>query len=278
MGFYSEPVTDVTLENDAEFLYIKGDADTDGSIRLIPASFPTRNARIQNRAQGIWKSTGLNLDAGTLFLGLDVSIEAFGSQLEIHSEESSKRSLTLGIDFDDTGSDVPKTPILGEKVIRFVANSNTTGQINTSLLEIETTALFNAFRDKFYFKTGTVAATENVILEVSKGFTPGGVIIFREESPPSVWAANTEVEIELEGALTLVPGGEFLITVKSDAPFSLIGDDANGGQFFALDFQPFIFEPIISAPNGTDRFLLTVAADNIADNSGNMILNGGLAA
>lgn len=264
----------VGVRNPGDIVYIKGDAFTDGSIRFI-SSAVGQEATLEVRRSGIFRSAGLNLAAASLALGLDLTIAAQGSQLKIESLEAETTDLSLGTEFNDFGSGPPKTPILGARINRIVVQADTSEEeVTTSDTDVFT-GLTNAFRYTFYFKTGSVAATTPVTLQISKGSTPGGQIIFSEETPASDWPTNTEVVITLDGGLDISPGKDFSSTLFSDEDFSLLGNFTSGaGRFFAFDIQPFIFELLVSSPQGTDRFLSDNNGDLLVDNAGNLILDG----
>ena len=92
--------------------------------------------------------------------------------------------------------------------------------------------------------------------------------------PASQWPASTEVVVVLDGALSLSVGAPLLLTISSNSNFSLIGDLANGGNFFAMDFQEFLLEDVIAIPTGTDRFLADNFGEIVIDNSGNTMMFG----
>lgn len=264
----------LTVSNPSDVVYLKGDEFTDGSVRLQPLDEHINVPHIELRVAGIWKDTGLALDGDTLFLGNDVSIGAHGSHLITRSTENTGKSLLLETNFDDAGTGLPHAHRLGSRVNHAVFSSNETGEIITSLFELAVTSFLTAFRYTYYFKTGSVAATAPVTMTLSKGSTPGGTVVHTTTMPASQWAASVEVAVELVGALQLSIGAPLLLTISSAANFSLIGDVANGGNFFAMDFQTFELEDVISIPTGTDRFLADNFAGAMFDNSGNPVMFG----
>lgn len=262
---------DLTVNNPGEIVYLKGNEFTDGSIRLIiDVDIP----EIQERKLGIWVAGELRLDASTLFLGRDVSIKGIGSHLQINSVEGNTKSLLLETRFNDGGTELPHTHVIGPLQVRVVFSSNIVGEIVTNLFELPVTSFLTAFRFRYYFKTGSVAATQQVTMTLTKGSTPGGSLVFTKTMPASQWPASTEVVVELDGALSLSEGAPLLLTIQSGANFSLIGDLANGGNFFAMDFQTFSLEDVIAIPTGTDRFLVDNSAEFMADNDGDAMMFG----
>lgn len=265
---------DVTRQNDAKLIYVEGNEFLDGSVRLEGADAHTNNPHFEFRAEGIWANTGLLLGADTLFLGTDVSLSGVGSHVQVESVERNTKSLPLEVIYDDAGTKVPHTPIIGPYQTRVVFSANTVGEIVTSLLELQVTSFVTALRFIYYFKTGSVAATSTVTMTLSKGFAPGGAVVFSQTMPASQWPANTEVQVVLRGAITLTVGAPLLLTIESDNDFSLIGDEANGGNFFAMDFQLFTLEDVIAIPSGTNRFIATNDGKIMVDNSGHPLMSG----
>lgn len=273
--FISRPSgVNVGVNNPGVIVYIKGNAFTDGSIRFILKDGDSE-ATLEERVDGIFSPTGLILGAGSLALGLDLSVAAQGAQLKISSVETGTDNLSLGTEFNDTGSGPPKVPLLAPRINRLVVRSDDSQELITTSDTDAFTGITNAFRYTFYFKTGSVAATSSVTLQISKGLTPGGEVFFSEEMPASDWAADIEVVIPLEGGLNLTPGNSFSSTLFSDEDFSLLGNfTTGGGRFFAFDVQPFRFEALISTPEGTDRFLVDNSSGLVVDNEGNIVLSG----
>ena len=262
----------VGVNNPGTIVYLSGNDTTDGSVRLLADTDGI--AELQERNQGIWEPGELRLSAGTLFLGQDVAISGVGSHLQINSVESNRKSLLLETIFDDAGSALPHTHILAPRQNRVVFSSNEIGEIVTSLFELEVASFITAFRYQYYFKTGSVAATQSVTMTLTKGHAPGGTLVFTKTMPASQWSADTEVVVELDGALSLSEGAPLLLTINSDSDFSLIGDFDNGGNFFAMDFQLFSLEDVIAIPTGTDRFMVTNAGQFLVDNQGHPVMSG----
>lgn len=240
--------------NSANVIYLSGNEFADGSVRVEPADFHIGVPHIEVRRNGIWRNTGLALDAESLFLGNDVSIGTVGSHLQINSEEGDRKSILLETVFNDGGSGLPHTHVLGPRFNHVVFSANEIGEIVTDNFELPVTSFLTAFRYTYYFKTGSVAATSPVTMQLSKGSVAGGKVILEVVMDADDWAAGVEVVIPLVGGLQLSIGAPLLLTIFSDNDFSLIGDEANGGNFFASDFQTFFLEDVISTPTGTDRF------------------------
>lgn len=263
----------VSFSNPVGALYVKGSEFVDGSIRFV-TNVDQDAPLCEHRQNGIWAATGLSISAEQIELGTDVSLGAVGSHLQVTSRESVSKSLLLETRFDDAGTEIPHTHILGPRQNRVVFSPNEVGEIVTDLFELPVTSFSTAFRYQYYFKTGSVAATQPVTMTLSKGQAPGGLIVFTQTMPASQWAASVEVVIVLVGAISLTVNAPLLLTIESDADFSLIGDAANGGNFFAMDFQPFALQDVIDIPTGTDRFTFDRLGEITVDRLGNPVMAG----
>ena len=268
----AKPVSpDLTVSNPSNVVYW-GDPSAIGTVRFIIVG---DEVEIQKHiGDDIWVPGGLRLSSSSVFFANDVFLSGVGSHLQVNSAESGEKSLLLEVGFDDAGTELPHSHVLGPRQNRVVFVSNTVGEIVTSLFELEVTSFLTAFRYKYYFKTGSVAATQDVTMTLSKGFAPGGTVVFEKPMLASDWPANTEVVIELDGAVSLSVGAPLLLTISSAANFSLIGDLANGGNFFAMDFQPFSLEDVVAIPTGTDRFTFSNAGEITIGNDGNPTMAG----
>lgn len=228
---------DVTRRNLTEVIYFKGDEFTDLSIRMIKGV--DNVVELQTRINGVWNVSKLEIGAGTLLLGQDLSLAAIGSHLQISSVAGSNRFLSLDIEFDDIGSLQPRTPVLGQRINRLVLQPIFTDENTTKLATRPTTILTNnaGFAYTIYLKTGSIAATTSIQLSITKGLTLGGSSFFEREYPASNFPSNTEIQLDLISGLGFIAGEEILITFSSDENFSLLGDASNK-FFFAIDFQP----------------------------------------
>jgi len=269
--------TDISSNNIKGIVYIRGNANTDDSVRLVPSVNGPHESAIEVRRQGIFQPAGLDLGPLSLSLGLDVAIEAHGSSLNISSVESGTKELTVAAEFNDNGSKPAKVIVLDPRLNRVIVNSDTSDELVTVFFTDSFVGITNAFRYKFYFKTGSIAATSIVTLTIQKGSAgEGGEVFFIRKMPASDWPANIEVEVELDGGLNITPGNSFTLLLSSDNNFSLLGKDFGSFflNFFAFDIQPYGLQTLVSIPDGTDRFLGSIVADSIYNNLGNRVLQG----
>lgn len=223
-------------------VYIVGDADTDGSIRMV---FQTDNrTHLESRVTGVWNSTELELSDNSLLLGHNFAISAVGDSLQTKSVEGNKAFLGLDIPFADVGTEHPRTPIANSLITRFVIqpifSTEVTAISHTRQIDVQTFAGFGFF---VYLKVGATAATDDVKLVFTDGLIPGGPLLFERNYPAADFPANTEIKLSVGSGVGFAIGEEALMTVSSPAAFSLLGSVTE--MFFAMDFQTVTHEDLV---------------------------------
>ena len=85
-------------------LYVKGDANTDGSVRLRPDSQNPTNLVIEERSSGVWNPTGVEVAASTIYLGRDLRLGGDGDWLRQEKQGAAARdALIPHHEFSDAG-------------------------------------------------------------------------------------------------------------------------------------------------------------------------------
>lgn len=224
--FISRPSgVNVGVNNPGEIVYIKGNAFTDGSIRLNLKPGDT-DITLEQRESGVFNPTGLRLSANTLFLDRQLSISSVGLFLQINALGPDRKFLATSIEYDDTGSDVAFTPIIGvletDVSEQPIFNTEKTSKTFFEFSTIPVSELISVL----HLKTGTTAATEPVNMLISTGTSPGGTIIFDFDFPASQFPANSDISIVLDSALGFVAGEDIVFGFISAADFSLLGNPA----------------------------------------------------
>jgi hypothetical protein len=236
--------TEVTVTNPNEFIYLKGDVDTDGSLRLLPDR-DDENFEFQLRFGGVWNPTGIQIAASTIHLGREFLISAFGEFQKTNALNSGTTALIPQINYTDAGSTVPYQPVLGAKLIDvFVQNDDTTVFTGTSISSSQTSPLLGV-RTKIIWKSGNVAATAPVTFSVYRGVDNTGVMLLRVELPASDFGVDMEVPV--------IPGDGFQLddmeTVytefTSDESFTMRGN-AGGELWLKLDVFPLSFKNLLT--------------------------------
>jgi len=130
----SRPSTiDVTKVNPREILYIKGDANTNGSLRLMP-DVTDENFEFQLRQDDVWNDTGIQIAASTIHLGRDLQMSGAGEFIRTTEVINDTESLVPHVTYDDDGTEIAHTPILGPKFTRFIVQSDDASEITGTTL------------------------------------------------------------------------------------------------------------------------------------------------
>ena len=79
--------------NPTNFIYLKGDEDTDGSLRIVPDLDDEENFEFQLRTGGVWNDTGIQIAASTIHLGRDLRIGGAGDWVRLTNTAESLQAL-----------------------------------------------------------------------------------------------------------------------------------------------------------------------------------------
>ena len=262
---------DVTKTNPVEFIYIKGDANTDGSMRLVfdNARFTTN---LEKRVAGVWNLGALRVGGESIIFGVNLAGTAEGRFWVVADSSTLTRNFMPGFEVEDSGSKPARVAVFGVTNVRFVTQPINTFEFTKAAWPSIITLPFSSLTYKIYLQTGTTAPVDELtfILRLDDEF---GATVHSQIFPASQFPANSEVELIMNPPFDFTANQPFFSTLISDTAFTL-KTDATEDAFFALDFQIYQLEDLISTPLGTDRFLIDNAGDVIADNSGNLILDG----
>jgi len=262
-----------SVSNSTSFLYIKGDESTDDSLRFATRIIGVNvKAKIERRKNGVWNTGEMEFGEDSIFLGTNVSLSTVGASLKINSIDGTVGAIPLDIPFSDAGTKEPRALRAQTRVNRVVVQPVfTTEVVSTQFLRGVTTT-FQGFIHAVYLKVGDAAALDEVTVRVFSGSTTSGNLIHEHLYAASVFAANTEVVLTDNIDLGTFVGDEVLLEVSSPVAFGLLGN-ASSVFWLAVDFQSYQYEEIISAVEGTSKFLIDNIGQVIADIVGNVMLN-----
>jgi hypothetical protein len=264
---------DVRRRNSLDFIYLKGDADTDGSLRMLPDIVDGSNFEFQLRAGGVWNDTGIQIAASTIFLGRDLEVKGAGDWIHTTDIQEDNLALIPHIEFSDAGGTAQSAhvPILSPLIKDFPIQPVFDTEIVTSHYNVTEINPVELLAKGVTFKTGSVAATENLTVSFLR---PAGVVFWTQNYPPSKFPANSDVPINLKGLLEGLENEDIEISIVSTADFSLLGNSLNSA-FLLLDFYLLTEEQIMTSTTGMDRVLIdSKDGQTISDESGNLILSG----
>ena len=118
--------SNTTTFNSTGNTYIKGDENTNNSIRLIDDN---GTPVFQKRINGVWNDSDLRVSGDSLHIGRDLSISAAGHHMVVSSKSGSGKFLLIPAPFSDSGTNEPEMPILNVKETRIITQSDNTNEI-----------------------------------------------------------------------------------------------------------------------------------------------------
>lgn len=268
--------TNVSTGNSNNIVYIKGDADTDGSMRIIPDISLGTEAEFQIRSNGVWNDTGIVVAGGTIYLGRELKLSGGGEWLLTRDESENLKALVphmrLQTDEDDGTETYPTVPILGAKRELEIISSGSIPTLSTDH-ELQWTATFSGLQDAFYVFIGNIAPSDPVTVEFWRNQRDvTGNLFFSRQYPASNFTANSVAKIE-EGEIVQVLNGETIsIVLKSDSSFSVM--ENFGDFYYALDYWPLTFETGVTLETGVGNFLADDTGNIIVDSNGDIVYSG----
>lgn len=230
---------DVTTFNDEEFIYIKGDADTDGSMRYAVVTFNNKTVtEIEKRTDGIWAGTSFKTGPNSVIVGNLVSLAAAGQELITEDQDGhSHFHVRSGVE-DGLTTDLSSIVYASAFFERFVIQADESGEFTgTEITTQNVNDVFHLISQKFYLKTGSTAATDSITIQAWEGTDETGTLLFSQTYPASNFTANTEAELGLDGFLEFELGAITFVKISSDATFSLKTDAAVENWWFAIDLS-----------------------------------------
>ncbi len=266
-------VTDVSVYNPNEIIYIKGDESTDGSIRIIPDISTGVNAEFQLRASGVWNDTGIQIAASTIFLGRDLEVKAAGDWILTTDVQVDHEALIPHIEFTDAAGTVPyaHVPILSPLIEDFPIQPDFSSEVITNAYRGSSTNPAELLVKRIKYKTGSVAATDDVTVSYNR---PPGVTFWTQNYPASHFPANSDVTIELKGLLEGFPGETINTEIDSNANFSL-KSDLSGVAYAVGDFYLLTEESLMTFESGLDNVITSfVNKDVMVNVIGNLMAVG----
>jgi len=162
---------DVSVSNPNDFIYVEGDAETDGSIRYALVEFGGENvAEIQRRELGVWQPTSFKTGANSVIVGTLVTLSAAGQNLittdgdqdfHFHARSAFTAGLTTGL------ANIINATAFFERII---FSPDESGEFTGTSISTQTIGnTTHLIVDAFYVKTGATAATSPVRIQAWDG-------------------------------------------------------------------------------------------------------------
>lgn len=222
--------------NDENIVYIRGDADTEGSIRFVVDN-AKQISKIEKRRQGIWQPSSMRTGPNSVFVGERVALGAAGHHLVTEDTDGHSHFHVHSI-FDGettTGDSTIINAFFFEA--RVIFQPDDSGEFTGLSISKVDAVTAHTLSKKFYFKTGATAATEAVRIQTWEGTDDTGAIIFDQTYPFSDFPANTEISLDMDGYVEFDAGTNVFTTISSPAAFSLKTDAAVLLPWLAADLS-----------------------------------------
>lgn len=250
----------VGVNNPGAIVYVKGNETTEESIRFI-LNPGDEEITLEQRLIGVWNPTKFRVSANTLFLDRQLSISSVGTNLQINAILDSTKSLVPDVDFDDDGSNTLKTPIVDNLIENFGIQTDFGTQIEGTSIFGPASVTISRIVKVLNIKTGTIAASADIIFRLTKGLTPGGEIVFSKTLPASQFSVSSDIEIDLTPGVGLLVGTDVSFNFISENTFSMLGD-SSGAPFSTIDIQLLDFHDVV-----VENLVLNNALDIVLNNN-----------
>lgn len=222
-------IHNVNEENFLDIVYIKGDAVTDGSIRIILDDGDTIS-HMEMRASGVWNDTSLRLASSSIEIGRDMILSASAGFLETRNPSATvghTRGLIPHILFDDTGTELMHAPILKAEEVFDVFTGAVSETIATTI-GINLGISPGRVIEESIHEVGSVSATASIVVSIYDGADNTGFLKNRRTLPACAMPANTTLEINYDNDLGFEANEVNFMEFVSTANISLKTD--SGGN------------------------------------------------
>ena len=228
---YKSSVTD---RNPKNYIYINGDAFTDGS-RRFSVNGDSGMAIIEKRIMGIWQPTSFETGPTSVWVGKNVGIAGLGHHLATESSDGHYH-FHAHSEFDGETC-IKDTQIVNaynyteRQIIQPDNSGNWTGTtFNTIIPSVIHNIQYGA-----YLQTYSTAASEMVRVSLWVGTDDTGILVFDQKYPSIEFPADTEIRIVPDGYLEFDAGVTYYMRLSSVAEFSLKTDSTLAFPWLAAD-------------------------------------------
>jgi len=242
--------SNTTTFNSTGNTYIKGDENTNNSIRLIDDN---GTPVFQKRINGVWNDSDLRVSGDSLHIGRDLSISAAGHHMVVSSKSGSGKFLLIPAPFSDSGTNEPEMPILNVKETRIITQSDNTNEIIGISFGYVVIPSESQIISRLYYQTGSIPASANIVLRAYFGTDNTGVMYLQKVIPASIWIANTEIQIDIPGFLNYIDGVSIYGELTSTESFSIKTNTAQNQPWRAADRWVMTHERISYAPAWNEK-------------------------
>ncbi len=187
-------------DNPSGYLYTKGRENADGSIRLSINPF-TGIARIEERIDSIWKPASFEADSSSVWVGPRVGLGGVGRHLVTEDSDSDRDLLFFAHNSFDGELSTSQARIICayDFEIRSIVVGDDSGEWSGTVYTYNYPSPDHRILRKAYYRTGAIAATSPVRLQVWEGIDDTGPVVFDQTYPESIFIANSEIIITANG-------------------------------------------------------------------------------
>jgi len=242
--------SNTTTFNSSGNTYIKGDENTNNSIRIIDDN---GTPVFQKRINGVWNDSDLRVSGDSLHIGRDLSISAAGHHMVVSSKSGSGKFLLIPAPFSDSGTNEPEMPILNIKETRIITQNDDTNEVTGTSFGYVVTPSESQIISRLYYQTGSIPATNDIILRAYVGTDNTGVMYLQKVISASEWIENTEIQIDIPGFLNYIDGVSIYGELSSTEQFSIITNVTQNQPWRAVDRWVMIHERISYAPAWSEK-------------------------
>ena len=242
--------SNTTTSNSSGNTYIKGDENTNNSIRIIDDN---GTPVFQKRENGVWNDSDLRVNGDSLHIGRDLSISAAGHHIVTSSKSGSENFILIPSSFNDSGTKEPEMPILNVKEIKTITQNDDTNEAIGTTFGYIVIPSESQIISRLYYQTGSIPATKDIILRAYIGTDNAGILYLQKVIPVSEWIANTEIQIDIPGFLNYIDGVSIYGELTSTESFSIKTNVTQDQPWRAADRWVMTHERISYAPAWSEK-------------------------
>lgn len=260
------PGADTSVVNPNDVLYIKGNAVTDGSIRLIFASGATES-NIEERSSGVWNDTGFRFSGDSISLGRDMVVSAVLAFLSTRNPSSALgygQAVIPQTPFSNTGTLQLQSPVIKAEE-QFAVYSGVVSEKIDTVIGIQFLLTPARIINKSIHEVGSVSSTEPVEIKFFTGTDNTGTLFSKKVLPANSMPSNSTLEIQYGGELGIGSNQNVFMEFSSSANISL-KTDAGGNPLTIHDGQEISTVGIV-----TENLVYNNDLDHVFDNNINPV-------
>jgi len=227
-------VYNITEENATGVLYIVGDDETEGSIR-ITIDEVTGNTILEKRTDDIWAATTLELGSDSLLLGKQVGIAGIGHHLATELPDGHYHLLAHShFDGEETDGESRMLFAYNYEASRAFQPDFSTTFIGTNI-EFGFTGVGHVMTKNIHYKTGGTVPTTPVRIRIYEGTDDTGILVFDQSYPPASFPADSDIELAYRGFVEYEDGTDYFLKYSCATDFSLKANAGTTVVYFAAD-------------------------------------------